>query len=502
MATKKNFSKKEIVKEVVRCGQDPVYFISKYARIQHPVHGLVPFKTYPYQDDIIHAYNQHRRNIILKGRQLGMTTITAAYISWFILFHRDKNVLIVATKQETSKNMVRIVRNVFKHLPKWLKDFGRIRFDNRLGLELENDSRVKAITTSSDAGRSEAVSLLVVDEVAHIKNFDEIWTGLGPVVSAGGRVILMSTPNGTGNFFHRCYEQSQNNENGFNCKYGRYVNPFNKDEVYDDRFMWWVRPDYDESWFAAETSDKTPREVAQEYLCQFNASGDTFVYHEDLAKVEKRISEPARIFNANRNVWIWEEPKKGAFYLISADISRGDARDYSAFHVLRLDTHPIKQVAEYKGKLKPDNLGILLVQVASLYNDATIAPENNSGWSGPTILKIEEAKYANLYYSKRRKSKDKEYYAVDPYYASNRNDYVPGYSTTSANRLPMLARMEQAIRMDDIEINSRRTLEELKTFYSETEITEYSQGFSSGWIGALNKLLERMEDDEDDEPTN
>jgi hypothetical protein len=99
--------------------------------------------------------------------------------------------------------------------------------------------------------------------------------------------------------------------------------------------------------------------------------------------------------------------------------------DYSAFHIIRLDVNPIEQVAEYKGKIRPDKLGILLINVSKFYNNAIIAPENNSGWSGQTILKIEEAQYPFLYYSRKRKSKEKDNTPVDPYYAMYRNDFLP-----------------------------------------------------------------------------
>ena len=118
-------TKSDLVREVIQCGRDPNYFIDTYAKIQHPVHGLVPFKLYPFQKDIIKSYVSHRKNIIVKGRQLGVSTVTAAYVAWYVLFHRDKNVLIVATKQETAKNMIRIIKNIFKYIPSWIKDLAR-----------------------------------------------------------------------------------------------------------------------------------------------------------------------------------------------------------------------------------------------------------------------------------------------------------------------------------------------------------------------------------------
>lgn len=483
-------SKKKVVEEVIACGKDPIYFLNKYARIQHPVKGLVPFNTYHYQDDVVNAYLKNRYNILLKARQLGLSTITAGYIAWLIIFHRDKNVLIVATKQETAKNVVRTIRNIFKHIPKWLKSVAPMKVDNRFSIELDNGSRVKAVATSSDVGRSESPSLLVVDECAFIESFDDIWTGLGPVISEGGSVILLSTPNGTGNFFHETFVKAKNGENNFNCTLGKYINPDDSEEVYTDRLMWWVHPNHNKAWFENETKGKSKRDIAQEYLCDFLSSGDTFIYHEEIAKIARYVSDPIEQFHANRDMWVWEKPEQGAMYIIPADVSRGDALDYSAFHVLRIDGPTIVQVAEYKGKIRPDQLGLLLMMVSEWYNYATVAPENNSGWSGQTILKMEEANFPYIHYSRRSKPKTKDEWAADPYYASIRNDYLPGYAVTVANRLPMLAKLEEYIRKGDLFINSPRFLDEVKTFVvkrldSGRERPEAQRGYNDDLIMAM-----------------
>ena len=110
-------SKQEIVKEIVKSGKDPIYFINTYCRISHPQRGLIKFDTYPYQDDLLEDFNDFRFTVILKARQLGISTITAAYIVWLINFHRDKNVMVLATKFATAANLVKKVKSIFKNLP-------------------------------------------------------------------------------------------------------------------------------------------------------------------------------------------------------------------------------------------------------------------------------------------------------------------------------------------------------------------------------------------------
>ena len=115
-------------------------------------------------------------SIILKSRQLGLSTLSAGYSLWLMTFHKDKNILCIATKQETAKNMVTKVKFMYENLPSWLKV--EYEENNKLALRLQNGSQIKATSASSDAGRSEAVSLLIIDEAAFIENIGEIWACL------------------------------------------------------------------------------------------------------------------------------------------------------------------------------------------------------------------------------------------------------------------------------------------------------------------------------------
>ena len=136
-------TKQEILKEVVKAGKDPVYFTINYCRISHPQRGLIPFKAYDYQQDLLKDFRDYRFNIILKARQLGISTISAAYVAWLMLFHKDKNILVVATKLQTATNLVKKVKAIIKNLPKWMQ-ISDIIVDNRTSFELSNDHRLKA----------------------------------------------------------------------------------------------------------------------------------------------------------------------------------------------------------------------------------------------------------------------------------------------------------------------------------------------------------------------
>ena len=432
-------SKKQIVKEILTCGKKPSYFIDNYCRITHPQRGLIPFKLYDYQKDLIEDFQDNRFNVILKARQLGISTVSAAYIVWLMMFHREKNVLVIATKFSTASNLVKKVKSILKNLPEWMQ-IAEVSIDNRTSFELSNGSQIKAAATSGDAGRSEALSLLVIDEAAHVEGLAELWMGLYPTLSTGGRCIALSTPNGVGNWFHKTYVESEQALNDF------------KPTI----LPWNVHPDRDENWFKKETKNMSRREIAQELECNFNMSGETVFHNEDIARISEQVCQPKHKTGFDRNYWIWEEAIPGEQYLVSADVARGDGKDYSVFHAFKLSTMEI--VAEYQGRLTPDIFSQLLFNAGKEYNSSMLVVENNS--VGFAVLnKLIEMNYPNLYHSIKSTH---EY--VDSYTAESMSNSVAGFTTSQKTRPLIIAKLEEFIRNKLITINSTRMLNEMKTF--------------------------------------
>jgi phage terminase large subunit GpA-like protein len=126
--------------------------------------------------------------IINKSRQLGISTLVAMYSLWIMLFHQDKTILVIATKQETAKSMVTKVKYMYDNLPSWLKGNKAPLEDNALSLKLPNNSFIVATASSSDAGRSYAASLLIIDEAAFITDIDRIYTSIITNPSNGRRM--------------------------------------------------------------------------------------------------------------------------------------------------------------------------------------------------------------------------------------------------------------------------------------------------------------------------
>ena len=453
-------SKKDLVKEIVKCGKDPVYFIDNYCKIAHPQRGQIPFKTWDFQQELLHKFNDYRNNVILKSRQMGISTITAAYVSWMMLFHRDKNILVVATKLQTSTNLVRKVKKIMKSLPKWMR-ISEISIDNRTSFELYNGSQIKAASTSGDVGRSEALSLLVIDEAAHVEKLEELWTALYPTLSTGGRCIALSTPNGVGNWFHKTCVEAESGTNNF----------------FMTTLMWDVHPDRDRLWFEKETKNMSRRQIAQELECNFNVSGETVVHSDDLMWYIEKACEPKYRTGFDRNYWIWEEYNPEKSYMIAADIARGDGADNSAFHVF--DLTDLSIAAEYIGKPTPDDYADMLYNVGKEYGDCMIVAENNNiGFA--VLKKLLDKGYNNIYHS----AKGSHDY-VDPITAQWQTNAIPGFTTSTKTRPLIIAKMEEFMRNKLIKLYSNRLISEMKTFIWHNGRPQAMRGYNDDLIMSL-----------------
>ena len=460
-------SLKEIIKlEYQKCAQDPIYFMKKYCMIQHPVRGKIPFHLYPFQEKTLDQFNEHRYNIILKSRQTGISTLTAGFSLWKMLFNQDFNVLVIATKQEVAKNLVTKVRVMNQYLPSWLKQ--TTVEDNKLSLRYSNGSQIKATSAAGDAGRSEALSLLVFDEAAFIDKIEDIWISAQSTLSTGGNAIILSTPNGVGNFFHKTWVGAEEETNTFNTI----------------RLHWSVHPERNQDWRDEQETLLGPKGAAQECDCDFVSSGDTVIDPQLLQFYkESYVQEPIEKTGFDGNLWKWEYPNYNKAYMVVADVARGDSTDYSACHVI--DIEQATQVAEYKGKLDTKDFGNFLVSLSTDYNQALLVVENaNIGWA--VIQQIIDRGYGNLFYmSKDLKYVDVENQLTNRYRAQDRG-LTAGFSTTSKTRPLIISKLEQYIREKSVTIRSQRTIDELFTFIWSGNRAEAMRGYNDDLTMSLS----------------
>jgi hypothetical protein len=469
MAETPQINYKEIIKaEYVKCANDPVYFMKKYVWIQHPTRGRVQFNLYPFQEKVLHLFKNNDYSMVLKSRQLGISTLVAGYTLWIMLFQKDKNVLCIATKQDTAKNMVTKVRFAWENLPTWLKL--KDVENNKLSLKLKNGSQVKAVSASGDAGRSEAVSLLIIDEAAFIESIDEIFASAQQTLATGGGCIALSTPFGTGNWFHKTWVKAETGENKF----------------LPIKLPWTVHPERDEFWRKEQDDLLGPRMAAQECDAEFMSSGET-VFEPDFIKFmeDSYIKEPMERRGVEGNLWIWEQADYTKSYIVVADVARGDGADYSAFHII--DIENACQVGEYKGHISTKDYGNVLVSIATEYNDALLVVENaNIGWA--VIQQIQERGYQNMYHSPRADNANSSFETYINKYQDESN-LVAGFTTSLKTRPLVVSTLISYINEKSFTFQSRRLLEELKVFVWKNGKGIAQNGYNDDLIMSLGIAL-------------
>ena len=452
---------KEVLKqEYIKCATDPGHFMKKYCNIQHPQRGRVLFNLYTFQDKVLQLWKENPYSIVLKSRQLGISTLAAGYSLWLMTLHKDKNVLCIATKQETARNMVTKVKFMYDNLPSWLK-IGAEE-NNKLSLRLNNGSIIKATSAASDAGRSEAVSLLIIDEASFIENIGEIWASSQQTLATGGGAIVLSTPNGVGNWFHQTWVRAENADNDF----------------LPIKLPWYVHPERDDAW--RKRQDELlgdPRLAAQECDCDFNTSGDVVFYAEWIDFIKSTtLKDPMERRGADQNLWVWESADYSREYMVMADVARGDGKDFSAFHVMDIATNT--QVAEYRGQMSPKEFGYMLVAIATEYNNALLVVENATiGWAA--LDAIIERGYRNLDHSPKSDHLTSESYLK--IYEGDSN-MTPGFTMSLRTRPLVVNKMREYIGDKSVIIQSKRLLEEMRVFVWKNGRPEAQLGYNDDLV--------------------
>ncbi len=419
---------------------DPFLF-SQFIYVIHPIRGKTPFNLYDYQKSVLFQFLKNRFNIVLKFRQAGLTELISMYCLWFAMYRPNKNIQIISIKDRVAKRVLRRIKYMYKNLPDYLKLKVVNGRPNEIGtgteIEFSNGSMITSIPTTEDAGRSEAVSLLVIDEAAIVRWATQIWAAALPTLSTGGAAILNSTPYGVGNFYHKQWVDAVAGGN----------------EFFPIRLFWRMHPERDNEWYRIMSSALGPRRTAQEIDGDFLTSGNSVFDLTDIKAIEDGLTE----LNIHRtyldgNLVQVRLPVKGEKYFLGADVATGRSRDYSAFSIMN---RAGEEFAYFKGKIPVGQFADLLMSWGKTYNNALSGPESNDIGLAVTN-KMQESGYPNLFYTTKflKEKGDKR----------PKKSKLPGWYTDKKTRPIMIDELEEDIREENVLITNKFFLQEAYTF--------------------------------------
>jgi hypothetical protein len=490
-----SLTREQVLIEYVKCNRDTEYALKTYLETyDNTVKKYVPLELFPDQITLLDDYENYNENIALKYRQAGVSTVTAAWMSKKLIFARKETpekILIIANKLDTSLEMANKIKSFVGQWPSWTGvEFDKTK-NSQKHYKLTNGCEVKAVATSKDALRGFTPTILVFDEAAFIEADSDFWSACMASLSTGGKVIVVSTPNGYDQIYYEIYDQALRNMNDFKItemfwyRDPRYTKDLyfvkteniihfllNKEEYNPNDFIDWGSKSYDarnfddvkllmtdgykpcSSWFEAMVKklkyDK--RKVSQELECNFLGSGDNVFDSLMMENIrENQIQEPINKLMGNA-LWIWKESVVGHKYIMGVDVSRGDSEDFSSFQIIDFDTQ--EQVAEYVGKLPPDTMAEICHKWATIYS-CFVVIDITGGMGVSTSRKLQEMNYRDLY--------------VDGVDLANKWKYdpkamekIPGINFNN-KRVQIIASFEEVMR-HKFRIYSARLYNEMNTF--------------------------------------
>jgi len=349
----------EQIEEWLKCKEDPVYFTKNYIKIVSLDEGLVPFKMWDFQENMIHRFHANRFNIAKLPRQTGKSTTVVSYLLHYAIFNDNVNIGILANKLSTSRELLGRLQLAYENLPKWMQQ-GIVSW-NKGSLELENGSKIMAASTSSSAVRGMSFNIIFLDEFAFVPTHiaEQFFSSVYPTISSGKstKVIIISTPNGM-NMFYKLWHDAERGKN----------------EYITTEVHWSQVPGRDAKWKEQTIANTSLRQFTQEFECEFLGSVDTLIA---ASKLRTMVYEDP-ITDNNKGLVVYENPQKDHDYIVTVDVARGVGSDYSAFLVFDITKFPYKLVARYKNnEIKPIMFPSVITDMAKAYNRAYILTEVN-----------------------------------------------------------------------------------------------------------------------------
>lgn len=425
-----------------------IHFCENYWHIRHPERGRIRFDLYDAQIETVRSWLSTRWSLVLKARQIGFSTLVAAYAFWQAFFYPDRPILMLSRTEREAIKLLGKAKYGYQFLPEWMSFRGGPMNPTQTKMEFDgNASYIESLPSASDPARGESAYLVIVDELAFLPNSEQAWSAIEPVAQVGGRVIMLSTANGEGNLFHQLWVGATTGNN-------RFV----------PLFFPWSANGRDQGWYEAQKRDLPEWQLAQEYPSDpeeaFLKSGRPVFTLERLRQIETRDPIARGYLAANGNfvedggaLRIWAFPEKNAKYVIGADPSQGmEHSDYASVHVINARNYEV--VAHWHGLIDPDLLGAeVLARLGKFYNQALIGVESNN--HGLTVLKfLQKARYFPIYYE--RSARYKRSVPTD----------VLGFRTSQITKPLMVDELNEALRSNMI-LHCAETIAELRTFVRE-----------------------------------
>jgi hypothetical protein len=361
---------KEEMAELRRCAGDVMHFANKYAQLLTD-EGIIEITLRDYQEEIITAFARERFSILMASRQIGKTVTSAIFIVWYLLFHYEKNALVVADVMDTTKEIIDKIKSIIEHLPFYMKP--GIIINNVMSMKFDNGSRLIGRSTTKKTGIGFNIHLLYMDEFAHINSsyLNYFYRAIYPTVTGmkNSKVIISSTPNGM-NRFHEIWQMAIEKKNKY----------------FPMRVDYWQVPGRDDAWRAETIANLGSLEdFNQEYGLQFFASDELLLDSYDLEKIYNiknsyfsRQLDALEFEGVNYSEFMKWHPNflkrelpdsvpdlknSKDYFIISIDNAEGIGKDYSVAVIYKLIPLPAKYLMKHRPSIKNELDAFSLIQV-------------------------------------------------------------------------------------------------------------------------------------------
>ena len=498
----------------------------------------VPFKLFPRQKVFLAELSNNSNVVSLKHRQCGVTTISSAWITGQLVFARassPETVLCIGNKLDISQQLIEKISAFLDQVPRWMwgPDFydpdpddpknkkSIYKTRNQQRIELFNGCKVYARSSGEHAARGiSAVSILIFDEAAFIQNGLSVYAQAVAATASvqDAKIIMVSTPNGKDQLYYKTYTKSLNHENNYiavefkwyqDLRYNRNLswsrkNPETGDiEIDTDPVIGkrgeveyneerWRRLERDgwiptSPWYEnmCKSFNNDEQKIAQELNVSFLGSSDNVL---QLDVIEAQLNQNVVEITDNwelrdpfvTETWIWKDPIPGHRYIVSVDSSSGSGADRTAIEVIDADAvdeegRPyFDQVLEYYGRRTGDEIGEIVYQYATSYNNALVVLDGIGGYSDAAILQLMRLGYPNLYYD----DPGLKTYTVQQSYKKfgiAEGDKLPGFRTNNV-RTQMFSNFVTLVKSNGYRIRSTRLINELETWVFKNGRPDHMDG--------------------------